>query len=425
MTKMSDKIIISKEFFGGIIKDKKTWSNTAIDTFLYDFFAFIKQKLTAEEFYNKYNNSIDSKELLEILEDFLKYKYIESNYEIKDDIISNNNLSAPLRIFYDITYLCNLQCKHCFTRSGKINKNELTLDEKFNLIRQCAKIGVNRISIAGGEPFACKDLFPFIEECNIQGLGVSITTNGTLLNRDVVEKLNNLDIKTLTVSFDGGTEESMDFIRGKGSYRKTIDGLKNLQKYYKGNYSIKTTLMKNNINQLENIIELAIEVGCNSIKFNCVRQDGRASDNSNEIVLTADEYINTIKHIEVLKERYKEIKIKGPLNIFSKEPYDFIQELGFGCFAGKESLCIDPLGNIRPCSHFPKEFICGNIKDDSLYEIWNNSRILKDFRRDFGNSKCNSCDFYGKCRGGCRYRAFCNGNILGVDPYCYLRGEQK
>lgn len=87
----------------------------------------------------------------------------------------------------------------------------------------------------------------------------------------------------------------MDFIRGNGTYLKTIEGLKLLKEKYNKEYSIKTTLMKNNINEIEELINLAIDYNCNTIKFNCVREDGRASQNKDDIVLSQDEYIKVIK----------------------------------------------------------------------------------------------------------------------------------
>lgn len=217
----------------------------------------------------------------------------------------------------------------------------------------------------------------------------------------------------------------MDFIRGKGTYQKTIEGLKLLNEKYNKAYSIKTTLMKNNIHEIEELINLAIKYNCNTIKFNCVREDGRASQNKNDIVLSQDEYIEVIKYIEELRKKYEsKIKIRAPLNIFGcDDDYEFIPELGFGCFAGKESICIDPLGNVKPCSHYPKEFICGNVKKDELKHIWNNSSILKQFREFEGNDTCNNCNEYNNCRGGCRYRCFKNGDINGVDPFCYLKNN--
>ena len=141
----------------------------------------------------------------------------------------------------------------------------------------------------------------------------------------------------------------MDFIRGNGTYQKTIEGLKLLNEKYNKAYSIKTTLMKNNIHEIEELINLAIKYNCNTIKFNCVREDGRASQNKNDIVLSQDEYIEVIKSIEELRKKYEsKIKIRAPLNIFGcDDDYEFIPELGFGCFAGKESICIDPIGNVK------------------------------------------------------------------------------
>lgn len=331
----------------------------------------------------------------------------------------SDHLSAPFRIFYDITYDCNLRCKHCFTSSGNKDADELTLDEKLNLIENIKKLGTKRISIAGGEPFVSPDLFPFLRICNENNIDVSITTNGTLFTKEIIETLNEYNLKNLTVSFDGGTRYHMDEIRGKGTYDNVIKGLSLLNNYYVGNYSIKTTMMKTNLNDVDKIIETAIKYGCKTVKFNCVREDGRAKLNDG-IVINSSEYIGMIKKIEIAKQEYQDkIKIKAPLNTFCEEEYNYIADLGFGCFAGKETLCIDPLGNVRPCSHFPKEFICGNIKEELLYNIWHNSSVLQTFRHLSGNNDCNNCEKYDKCRAGCRYRAFLNDGINSVDPFCY------
>ena len=158
--------------------------------------------------------------------------------------------------------------------------------------------------------------------------------------------------------------------------------------------------------------------------LNCVREDGRALDNKNLVILQREEYLYVLEHIEKLKEKYKDIiKIKAPLSVYCAEEYSYIKELGFGCFAGKESICVDALGNVRACSHFPEEFIAGNIRDNTLKEIWNNSDKLSVFRNLGGNKECNECKNYDKCRGGCRYRAFLKGDINGKDPFCFLENE--
>lgn len=412
---MDYRFKLRKEFFGGIIYDSKSKKNISIDQDLY----FLLESLITNK---KIPIQIDSEELIDLLHQLSSSGIIQLNLnllETNDDYI--DHLTAPFRIFYDITYACNLRCKHCFTNSGAKLDAELTLNEKLRLISEIKKIGTNRLSIAGGEPFICPDLFPFLKACKETGIDVSITTNGTLFNSDIIAQLRECELKNLTISFDGATRESVDSIRGAGTYDMAINGLSLLQKSYHRNYSIKTTLMKNNINEIEGIIDIAIMYGCDTIKFNCVRDDGRASTNRNMIILSDSEYINVVKHIENLKAKYEgQIHIRAPLNVFCDDAYDYIEDLGFGCFAGKESICINPTGDVKPCSHFPKDFICGNIKQDSLFDIWHKSNVLHLFRHLSGNTICNNCEQYDMCRAGCRFRAYKAGDINGVDPYCYI-----
>ena len=411
---------ISKEFFGGIIKDKKNNLNIKLDAFTIDFIEMLENKYDKMLFLKKYIHEIESLDIIDMFRELVEVGLYRKNYELLSKKNRTEILSAPFRIFYDITYGCNLRCIHCFTESGEEADEELTLEEKKKFIDQCVCLGVGRISIAGGEPLFCKDLFPFLEYCKEKELGVSITTNGTLLTKENIQKLNQYSLKTITVSLDGASIKSCDFVRGMGKYKLIIAGLSNMSKYYKGKFSIKSTIMKSNISEIEDLIKLAIKLNCPSIKFNCVRQDGRAELNCNDLMLTKKEYTDTIKLIENLKEKYHEkISIKAPLNPFCKEEYNYIAELGFGCFAGKESICVDPMGNVRPCTHFPDEYICGNIKKEKLEDIWCNSSILNQFRHLKGNEECMGCDYYDKCRGGCRYRAYSAGDINGVDIYCY------
>ena len=416
------KFKLTKEFFGGIINDKEKKSNIAIDPKEMLLLSILnpENKNFSQDIDDLISESKGAKDILKTLRELLDFGLIGSNVDYDLNKSKGNYLSAPFRLFYDITYLCNLRCKHCFTNSGQPNESELSLEEKLKLVDDMKQLGVPRVSIAGGEPFACEDLYEFVKKCNQNDIGVSISTNGTMFDEKTIDKINNLDIKTLTISFDGGTQESMDQIRGKGTYKKVVENLYNLKRLYNGKYCIKTTLMKSNINCLEEVVKIGLKCGCSSVKFNTVREDGRATKNKDSIVLNQQEYIQTMKNLENLKQKYSgQIKIKNPLNIFSKECYNYIEELGFGCFAGKESICVDALGNVRPCSHFPKEFICQNIKNKSLYEIWHESEILKMFRNFKGNEDCNGCSKYSKCRGGCRYRAFLDGDINGVDSYCY------
>lgn len=200
-----EKLMLKKEFFGGILYDKKYKENLCIDKETYQILEMLdsnNEDYTKNIEYIKEN--MDKTNILEIIRELTENGIISLNVEkCKQDNIPENYLSAPFRVFYDITYKCNLRCKHCFTSSGVEKKEELTTVEKLKLIEQLAELGVERVSIAGGEPFASEDIYKFIEKCNEENIDVSISTNATFFDNETIDKINNLEIKNITVSFDG------------------------------------------------------------------------------------------------------------------------------------------------------------------------------------------------------------------------------
>lgn len=408
---------LREEFFGGLIYDQKHRKYIYIDEFVLDMISLgdhIENTEYRTELQKKHG--VTENELGEIVSNLRIMELNKMNIENVGKGKNESYLSAPLRIFYDITYECNLRCKHCFTMSGEKNQNELTHIERKRLIDEMADLGVYRLAIAGGEPFIVPDLFDFFKYARSKGIDISFTTNGTLINEEMIDRLNDFDLKTLTVSLDGGSPETHDYIRGVGQFSRVMKALDLLKNRYQGKVALKTTLMKLNMTELEKILQIGEMYGCSMVKLNCIREDGRAKGNQ-DLLMTQDDYIETIKKAA---ELHPQITVKLPLNVFDHCEYNYMTELGFGCFAGKESICMNPIGEVRPCSHFPSEFVAGNIRSEHLYSIWNHSPIFEQFRTLTGNQVCNCCEEYDYCRAGCRYRAFRAGDLNGIDPYCYL-----
>jgi len=95
-----------------------------------------------------------------------------------------------------------------------------------------------------------------------------------------------------------------------------------------------------------------------------------------------------------------------------------------GCAAGVSGLTIMPDGTVTPCRRLPVPV--GNVRRDSLRDIWASSEILNDLRdRSKYVGKCGACSRWSRCRG-CRAIAFAfsevNGNssCLAEDPQCFL-----
>lgn len=140
------------------------------------------------------------------------------------------------------------------------------------MLRKISKSGFKYLSILGGEPLICEGLDEILHEAKNCGLTVFITTNGTLMNDDVVDILLKNEIYTILVSLEGPTEQSNDIIRGTGSFKKATENLKKLTSRIKRDNlnivtGISTTLTKSNMDELIKMPKLANDLGVQKLVF--------------------------------------------------------------------------------------------------------------------------------------------------------------
>jgi len=397
---LEHKIFFVEEFFGSRIynsKDKEEYFFDREDT------------LNIKKIFSgNCNDDIDLQESRE--------KLIEKNLLTLDVIYIKNKktvgLSAPLKISFNITEKCNLRCKHCLTDAGSFNPNELTTTELFKLIAQMREFGSFFITLGGGEPLLRNDLFEVIEYGRKNFIAVSLVTNGILITKEMVQRLNELDLDTITVSVDG-LEKNHEFIRGKGTFLKTIEGLKILREYCNtAKLSIRFTMNNRNIGEYQGVIKLAEDLSLDMIRLTPMLLLGRAEENS-DLLLNQKEYA---KFIQDTQDIQSNIKVILPHQEDKKK--FFITPTDFGCHCGKEACWISQTGDFYPCIFFGKDFKAGNIKTDKYLDLWEKSKAMTMLR---GNPTCINCLDYRKCRGGCRARPLWEyGDINAVDPLCPL-----
>jgi len=166
-----------------------------------------------------------------------------------------NNIAPPIYVFWDATGKCNLRCIHCRELS-KTDSEDLAYHDIIRLIDDLCDLGVEFLGILGGEPLLRDDLFEIISYSKEKGLSIGLGTNGTLINSNTARIIKQNDVDICFVSIDG-PERINDSIRGKGSFRKAINGIKNL-KDLKIPVGIRMTLMPHNINEWKDVIDLSI-----------------------------------------------------------------------------------------------------------------------------------------------------------------------
>ncbi|HKA37893.1 MAG TPA: radical SAM protein, partial [Thermoanaerobaculia bacterium] len=130
--------------------------------------------------------------------------------------------------------LCNLKCTHCFISCSPTNHSHgmLTLDQVRERLAEAAKLGVREYYFTGGEPFLNPEMMPILAATLAQG-PASVLTNGLPLTPERCRRLKELSDASeysleIRVSIDGYTADANDPIRGPGTFRKILDGIRNL-----------------------------------------------------------------------------------------------------------------------------------------------------------------------------------------------------
>lgn len=349
---------------------------------------------------------------------------LTSHQEINEFLGDVKVLSASIRV----TNCCNLRCKHCYAAAGKRLKDELTTEEIINMLSELKKIGAIRIFFTGGEPFMRSDLSEILGYATRNGFSVYISTNGTLVNDEVLERIKDLPIKVFQVSIDG-TKETDERIRGvAGSFEKSVKALYMAKKILKkSEVTLAYSLLKENVKDISDILDLAIKAKIDTFALIPTVPMGRALENYD---LSAEEKSSVFEDIISLYEKKKrETGNNINLSILCSPgviPSRMVQISdkgnGFVC-SFPYILGIDANGDVYPCDGFigMKQFKIGNIRKSKLEKLASAplmQKIIADSDKTL-NGVCKKCNFLESCAGGCRAHAYIKyGNFSSPDPLC-------
>jgi radical SAM protein with 4Fe4S-binding SPASM domain len=334
-------------------------------------------------------------------------------------------ISAPIRVYYEITRKCNLRCPHCFTSSGQIIENELTIEEHLKVIDGLRKDNVIEVRITGGEPTQRKGWDTIVGYALQRGLVTVLNTNG-VYNDKVRKKIADLEIDQVDISLDG-PRYLHDSIRGKGTFDSVLETIKYLCRR-NTRVRVNTLLTPHILPYMEEVIA-TVEGFCDQICFLQMKPIGRGEDSFASLPSTK-EICDADRKIKGLREKYPHIRISAGYNVVPDKMTLLDPDTDLtSCAAGLRACNIDSTGNIYACG-FQEElgldFSLGNIKSEgfSLLNIWYNSAELSSFRMQSLEKTqfCQTCRYYKKpCLGSCivmnQYKLL--KSPTKRDPYCY------
>ena len=381
-------------------------------------------------------------------------------------------------VVWNCTRACNLRCRHCYARAGDVLRRELSTGEAVakqshescepetfpprprgdelngaqarRMIDDLAAFGCPVLLFSGGEPCLRADLVELMAYAKAKGMRVVLSTNGTLITRELAARFAEVGLSYVGVSIDG-LQATHDSFRGvEGAFDAALAGIRNA-KAAGLRVGLRMTIGKGNAAEIPSVFELMKRERVDRACFYHLVYAGRGSalvgeDLSHEAcrravrtimdetkawfaeggkpeILTVDNHADgPFVYLELLKEDPRR----------AAEVLELLK-MNQGNSSGNGIGCVSWDGEVY-ADQFWRHFSFGNVRRRKFSEIWSDvsgateaSELmakLKD-KRPHVTGRCASCRWLDVCGGNFRVRAeAATGSLWAPDPACYLTDEE-
>lgn len=341
----------------------------------------------------------------------------------------------PVYVVWELTLACDHACAHCGSRAAVARERELNLDEALGVVTQLAEAGTREVVLIGGEAYLYDGFLTIVRALADAGIRPLMTTGGRGLGLDLCRQLADAGVHSVSVSVDGLETSHNRIRRHKRSYQMAVTALENLAAVgllRAANSNI------NRINRadLEPLYEVLLGLGVTAWQVQLTAPLGRAADHP-EMVLQPWELLDIVPRVIALKERGfvdgmlimpgNNLGYFGPseATLRSQRPGD--RDHWMGCQAGRFVMGIESDGAVKGCPSLQTtDYVGGNLLDESLAAIWNQSERLAFTRTRTVDDLwgfCRTCPFAEVCMGGCTFTAHSILGRPGNNPYCHFRAQ--
>ncbi len=385
-----------------------------------------------------------TEELDELVDEIYELKengmlFTEDIYEKSIDAFRNRETVVKALCLH-IAHDCNLKCRYCFAEEGEYHGRRALMSYEvgkkaldFLVANSGSRVNLE-VDFFGGEPLmnwqVVKDLVAYgrsLEEPNHKRFRFTLTTNGVLLNDDIIDFANR-EMANIVLSVDG-RKEIHDKMRplagGQGSYDLVIPKFKKVaESRNQTNYYVRGTFTRFNKDFAADVCHLA------DLGFEQISVEPVVAPASEDYALVPEDIPEVLAEYDKLAvemiRRYKEGK---GFNFFHfmidlKDGPCVYKRLS-GCGSGTEYLAVTPWGDFYPCHQFvgQESFLMGNV-DDGI----TNTDIREQFKacNVYSKEKCKNCFAKFYCSGGCAANSYnFHGNINDAyDLGCELQRKR-
>jgi radical SAM protein with 4Fe4S-binding SPASM domain len=352
--------------------------------------------------------------------------------------------AAPVVVVWNVCLHCNMTCPHCYAAAVSTPcPTDLTTAEGFDLLEQLAACGVRTVIFSGGEPLMRDDLFELLGRARSLGLASQLSTNGVLVDEATAARLAAAGVGYVGISIDGVAAFNDAYRGAQGGHDAAIRGLR-LARAAGMRIGMRMTLTRRNVDQLEAMVQEAIEVEADRFYVSHLLYSGRGYRMSGDDLPRATARA-ALRDLFRLAENLL-LRGEGPRIVTGSNDSDgvfFLQwiERRYGAeaarpvrlllrarggnSAGERILNVDSRGRVHP-DQFWRSALLGDVRRQRFAEILRHPlRQQLRNRLDHLEGRCARCSERELCRGSHRERALAiEGDPWASDPACVMEDRE-
>lgn len=335
-----------------------------------------------------------------IREDFSQ-KDVSAVPQTTQDFFREEVQGRPLisTLQFELTSRCNERCIHCYIPNAKKNAGfDMPLDKIKSIIDEFASMGGISVTLSGGEVMMHKKLIDVLEYCRLKDLKISILSNLIVMTDALLAAIKKANVSVVQVSLYSMNPEIHDFITTvSGSWMRTKDAIEKLVAKDVP-VQISCPLMKANKEGYDKVLDYAhsLKIKAQTDYIMMARSDLDTENLANR--LSIEETAKVIREIVINDLDFQEqtLTLVPPTVQMEVNKEKFLEQPL--CSVGYDNCCIAANGDVYPCAGW-QDYVLGNINNQSLYDIWNNSERLKQLRKITQASfpKCTACEAINYC----------------------------
>ena len=326
-------------------------------------------------------------------------------------------LSAPLEVHFSVSNACSQKCLHCYMDSGERDAGELSGGEFRKAVDLLADMGVFHMALGGGEALERADFFELASYVRARGMVPNLTTNGTLLTREIAAKCRIFG--QVNVSIDG-IDAPSGAVRDPGALEKAVRGV-DLLLEAGVKVGLNCVVARQNFDRLPALFCFVAERGLADLELLRLKPAGRGTRAYFHRRLSPAqnrEFYPVIRDLSLQYGVAAKIDCSFvPMFCWHRPDTTLMEQFSvYGCEAGNVLLGVRSDGRFAGCSFLP-----GEESILELPELWNSSASLSRLRgwTALAPEPCRSCSYLDICKGGCRaVSRFVAGDIYAPDPEC-------